>query len=211
VQDLTGAGGPETDPAFYAPLREELARRPPAGRVEVVPTAGYWEVAYLPSVPLARGWLRQADLARNPLFFDGSLDADSYRRWLHANAVSYVALPEGAVSWVGRREAELIRGGLPYLTVVWRHPDWTLYAVTGSPPIVAEPARAGGGDAATVAFEATAPGEFLLRVRWSRWLTVTGPGNPCLLPAGEWTLVRVDRPGGYQVSSALLSPGPRCG
>lgn len=210
VQDLTGAGGPETDPAFYAPLREELARRPPAGRVEVVPTAGYWEVAYLPSVPLARGWLRQADLARNPLFFDGSLDADSYRRWLHANAVSYVALPEAPVSWVGRREAELIRGGLPYLTVVWQHPDWTLYEVTGSPAMVSGPAQPRGGDGATVAFEATGPGEILLRVRWSRYLAVTGPAGACLAPAGEWTLVRVDRPGDYQVSSSLRSPGPRC-
>ncbi len=209
-QDLVGAGEPAADPGFYAPLRAELARRPLTGRVEVVPTVGYWEVAHLDRVPLARGWLRQADTARHPLFFDGSLDADSYRQWLHANAVSYVALPHAPVSWVGQREADLIRGGLPYLTEVWQHPNWTLYEVAGSPPIVSGPVRPRGGDGASVRFEATGPGEIPLRVRWSRWLTVTGPGSPCLLPAGEWTLIRVDQPGEHRVASSLRSPGPRC-
>ncbi|SDZ05119.1 hypothetical protein SAMN05444365_10556 [Micromonospora pattaloongensis] len=208
--DLFGAGDPTAGRRYFSPLLAELARRP-AGRVEVVPTANYWEAAYVPEVaPLARGWLRQLDLARNPVFFDGTLDARSYAAWLRENAVAYVAVAAAPPSWVGRREAELIGGGLPYLREVWRDPRWRLYAVIDPTPMVAAPGRLVAADAGGVTLDADRAGDVLVRVRWSRWLTVDGPGA-CLAPAaGGWTTVRVTRPGRHVVSGRVW-PGARCG
>ena len=209
--DLRNAGDPTADPGYFRPLLDELSRRDPAGRIEVVPTTNYWEAAYVPQrVPLARGWLRQADLARNPLFFDGTLDAAAYESWLRDNAVAYVAVADAPPSWVGRREAELIAHGLPYLTEVWRDRHWLLYAVRDPAPMVAAPGRLVRADAARVVFDVDQPGEVLVRVRWSRWLRLSGPEG--CLAAGErgWTVVRVRTPGRYVVSGGLR-PGPRCG
>jgi hypothetical protein len=136
--DLADAGNPTAHERYFRPLLAELSRRGTQGRIEVISTRDYWESAHVgDTMPLARGWLRQADLAYNGLFFDGSLNADRYRDWLWANGVSYVALPDAKLSWLGRREAELVRGGLPYLTQVWSGGGWVLYGVTAG---VAAPA-----------------------------------------------------------------------
>jgi hypothetical protein len=209
-RDLATIDDPASSRDFFAPLQAELARRHPPGRVEVVPTVNYWESAYLDAAPLARGWLRQVDLDRNPLFFDGTLDAGSYRAWLTDNAVSYVALPHTLVSWVGRREAALVQQGLPYLAQVWANEDWTLYEVMGGSTIVEEPAVLVETSAGAVVFEVIGPGEILVRVRWSRWLTISGPGHPCLAPADDWITVNVDEPGRYELTGSLTVPGPRC-
>jgi hypothetical protein len=203
VGDLRNAGAPSAYPSYFAPLRAELGRRPP-GRVEVPPTREYWEAAY--TGPLARGWLRQVDVARNGLFFDGTLTAGQFRAWLADNGVRYVALPDAEPSWVGRQEAMLIRGDLPYLTEVWRGGHWVLYEVAGQPSIIdgATLVSATGG-ALTV--DLGRPGEALVRVRWSRWLTVSGPAGARLSPAGDWTVVRVITPGRYTISSQLVSAG----
>ncbi|HET9519114.1 MAG TPA: hypothetical protein VFO77_15435 [Actinoplanes sp.] len=208
VADLRGAGAPTASVAYFRPLLDELRRRGPVGRIEVVPTGDYWEAAYVAGVvPLARGWLRQADIDRNPLFFDGSLDAERYRRWLHRNGVRLVAIASAAPSWVGRREAELIRGGLPYLTPVWRTADWTLYEVAGEPSIVNGASLVSStGRALTV--DVAAGGAVTVRVRWSRWLRLRGPG--CLAPAADgWTTLRVPGPGRYRLTSGFTA-GPRC-
>jgi hypothetical protein len=209
-RDLETIDDPAASPGFFAPLQAELASRQPRGRVEVVPTVNYWESAYLDAAPLARGWLRQVDLERNPLFFDGTISAASYREWLTGNGVSYVALPRSELSWVGRSEAALVQQGLPYLTEVWANEDWTLYEVTGGPAIVEPPAALVDASARAVVFEATGPGEVLVRVRWSRWLAVSGPGEACLASAGDWTTVRVSEPGRYEVAGSLTAAGPRC-
>ncbi|AVT33551.1 hypothetical protein C6361_33505 [Plantactinospora sp. BC1] len=235
VADLRAAGDPTASRSYFAPLLTELAGRPP-GRIEVVPTANYWEAAYVPeAAPLARGWLRQADQAHNRLFLDGSVDAESYGHWLRDNGVAYVALAGAEPSWVGRREAELIRGGLPYLTPVWQHPDWTLYAVTGAPSVVqalgAGAVGPGGGDppdgaegagpgtpgaelvratSVELTVDVPAAGETLVRLRWSRWLRVEGGRDACLAPYADWTVLRVTRPGRYSITGSLTGAGPRC-
>jgi hypothetical protein len=201
--DLRDAGNPTASETYFRPLTEQLARRAPTGRVEVVPTRDYWEAAYVgDTVPLARGWLRQADLAYNEVFFDGDLDADRYRTWLVDNGVSYVAVSGAQLSWVGRGEADLIRGGLPYLTEVWRSTDWVLYRVAGDPSIV------DGGRLVTAAPDAVtvdvpAAGDVLVRVRYSRWLRVTGPAGARLAADGDWTRLHVERPGRYKISGDL--------
>lgn len=215
VADLARAGDPDLSAEYVQPLRDELARRQPTGRVEVVPTENYWEAARLDGVSLARGWLRQADTGRNPLFFDGTLAAGTYRQWLVVSGVSHVAVPAEGVSWVGRREAELIRGGLPYLTRVWSGGGWTLYEVSGSRGLLTGPAELVEHRADAVVLDATEAGEILVRVRWSPYFTVAsagggGAGGACLARAGEWTEVRVPEPGRYTLTSALAGTGPRC-
>jgi hypothetical protein len=197
VPDLRDAGNPTASRSYFAPLVAELDRRAPAGRVEVPPTRDYWEAAYVG--PLARGWLRQLDLARNPLFFDGRLTAGEYRDWLVDNGVSHVALPDAEPSWVGRREAELVRAGLPYLTEVWRDRHWVLYEVAGAPTIVVG-ARLVAATPAAVTFEADGPGEVLVRVRHLRWLRVGGRASLAPAPGG-WTVVRVPAAGRYTLTS----------
>jgi hypothetical protein len=197
--DLADAGNPSASKSYFRPLLAELTRRGTSGRIEVVPTRDYWESAYVgDTMPLARGWLRQADLAYNGLFFDGSLSADRYRDWLWANGVSYVALPDATLSWFGRQEAGLIRGGLPYLTRVWSGGGCVLYRVTagnaGPNPSIVEGARlvAAGADGVTVDVGAlpsgtASPGAAAL----------TGPGGSApdtqagLAQPGQDVLVRV--------------------
>jgi hypothetical protein len=181
------------------------------GRVEVVPLANYWDAAYVPPhAPLARGWLRQADLAHNPLFFEGGLTAGRYERWLLDNGVGYVAVAGAAPSWVGRAEVGLIRGGLPYLTEVWRGGDWTLYEVAGSPSIVSGTGHLVASTPGGVTLDVPAAGDIRVRVRWSRWLSLRGGTGGCLLRGGDWTVLAVTRPGRYELTSSLTSPGPFC-
>ena len=207
VRDLRDAGNPTADRAFFAPLREYLAGQELTGRVEVPPTRDYWESAYL-DVPLARGWLRQADIDRNPLFFTvvpgapGTgvpLDPDTYRQWLADTSVQYVAVPDAEFSWPGRAEAALVAGGLPYLREVWSGENWRLYAVADPQPIVAAPATLVSQDAASLTFDAPAGGEVLVRVHYYRWLSA-GPGA-AVEPSGEWTRIRVPSPGRYRLTS----------
>ena len=109
-------------------------------RVEIVPTLRHWEVAEVaPEIPIARGWWRQLDMEYNPLFYDGTLDAASYREWLHREAVSYVALPHSELDDAGVGEAALIAEGLPFLELDRVLTDWTVYEVVDPRAIVAGP------------------------------------------------------------------------
>ncbi|WFE52534.1 hypothetical protein [Micromonospora sp. WMMD1155] len=210
TSDVTRAGAPESAPAFHRPLVDELHRRQPVGRVEVVPLRDHWESAYLPpTVPLARGWERQVDSDRNALFYDGTLNAQTYERWLHDEAVTYVAVaPDAPADRWGRDEAALIRAGLPYLREVWRDATWRLYAVADPTPLVGVPGRLVASDRGSVRLTA-APGDVPVRVRWSRWLSLSGPDG-CLRPGADgWTEVRVRAAGDYTISSDL-APAEHC-
>ncbi|PZG02123.1 hypothetical protein C1I99_03775, partial [Micromonospora deserti] len=204
--DLRSVGDPTSRPAYFTPLRDFLAGQRLTGRVEVPPTRNYWEAASLGEMPLARGWLRQADIGRNPLFFTTvpgaagtgvPLTATSYRDWLLDNAVQFVAVPDAPLSWVGRAEAELVTGGLPYLTPVWSGPHWRVWAVTAPRPIVGAPGELVRSDGASVTFRTPAAGSVPLRVRHSRWLTATGGAT--VAADGEWTVVTVPRAGEYRL------------
>ncbi|NJC69649.1 hypothetical protein HC031_07945 [Planosporangium thailandense] len=211
ISDLRRTGSPEAHPGFYQPLLDELARRAPVGRVEVVPLQDHWETVYVAAhVPLARGWERQSDVDRNPLFYRLTLDSGAYADWLRGNAVSYVALAvDSDPDTYGQKEAALVASDPPYLREVWSDQTWRLYAVVDPAPLVDAPGRlvASAQDGVTLATDR--PGDVKVRVRWSGWLSVDGPGA-CLAPAADgWTTVRVSRPGRYRLTSALR-PGPRC-
>ena len=204
--DITAIGEPSNASSYYGELTSELQRLPLNGRVEIPPTLQRWEAVYVADrVPLARGWMTQLDDGYNSLFFDGVVDASSYRRWLRDNAVQYVAVSDAATAEAGRAETALVNGGLPYLDRVWAGKHWTVYRVIPAGSVVTG-ARLVSQDATSVTFRVVGGARTVLaRVRWSRWLTLAGPGG-CLRRQGTWTAVEVQRPGTYRLGSAL-APG----
>ncbi len=212
--DLSGAGHRAANREFHQPLIDQLHKRGPVGRVEVVPMRDHWESTFVAdAVPLARGWERQVDVGRNGLFYgqgsEGTLTSPEYLGWLYDNAITYVAVPIGTrLDRWGREEAALIAAGLPYLQLVWGNDNWQLYKVNTAQPLVSAPAKLSRSDATGVSFDMDRAGTVVIRVRWSRWLTLSGPEG-CLTPGGKWTVVRVDKPGRYRLSSGWHIAQPR--
>ncbi|MFI5896370.1 hypothetical protein ACIA5D_40350 [Actinoplanes sp. NPDC051513] len=205
VGDVRDLGNPTSSPSYFAPLLDRLGQETLTGRVEIPPTRDYWESAHMGDVPLARGWLRQADIARNPIFFEEipgtsgtgvALTADSYRSWLSDMAVQFVAVPDAELTWSGRPEADLIAAGLPYLTEVWQGDHWRLYSVADASPIVPNLVSQ---DATSVTFIAEAAGNVVVRVHYYRWLRASA--GAVVSRTGPWTLVRVPEPGRYTLTS----------
>jgi hypothetical protein len=210
VRELAGAGNRMASPAAFRPLLTALSRYGPLGRVEVVPTADYWEAAYVAAeFPLARGWLRQADAARNALFFTGHLTAGAYLAWLQSNGVTMVAIARGPVAPGAGQEARLVRRHPSYLTRVWHDEQWTLYHVAGAPSVVDGATLLASTDVG-VTLEARSTGDVLVRVRWSRWLAVRGTAACLTRDRNGWTDLHVMAPGRYEVTGSLFHPGPTC-
>lgn len=191
-----------------AGLLTELERRGPVGRVEVVPLATHRESLLADAVPLARGWTRQLDVARNPLFYDGSLDAGSYLGWLRDRGVSWVALADRRTDWAARDEAALVRRGVPGLRAVWSDGTWTLYAVDGSGLVLSGDAVLTGSDRRSVTLTAAAAGRVELSLSWSDHLTVTA-GDACVAPGATpgTVVVQVRTAGPVTISSAWRPRG----
>ena len=201
--------GPASERA--APLLDELAARGPVGRVEVVPLHGHEEsIEVARAVPLARGWLRQLDTARSGLFYDGSLDARRYLRWLRDTGVSYVALPSGRLDWPAGGEAALLRRGVPGLQEVWADRWWRLYEVPGG-GVVTGGATLVSSDRSRIVVAVPTPGRVEVAVWWSRWSSLEGPRG-CVRPGNRqgWTTLVADRPGRYLLTSSWRPTG-RCG
>lgn len=142
-------------------------------RVEVVPARSHREASALaPYINLARGWNRQADMERNPVFYDDTLNSATYRDWLHRWAVHYVVLPKGDPDTGAEQEAELVKDGQPYLRPVWSDANWRLFAVREPTPLADPPAtvvRAGAGE---VTIRVRTAGRVLIRVPYSPWLAL---------------------------------------
>ncbi|MFD8741528.1 MFS transporter [Streptomyces sp. NPDC059616] len=158
-----------------APLVNELQQvGAERGRVEVVPASSHREASALaPYVNLARGWNRQADMKRNPLFYDDTLDSANYRQWLDRWAVHYVVLPTGTPDSNGAvQEAQLVDGGLPYLKPVWSDANWRLFEVDGPVPLADPPATVDRAEAGELTIHVKTPGRILIRIPYSRWLAV---------------------------------------
>jgi hypothetical protein len=204
-------GDPSTARAYYQPLASWLAGHGGArDRIEVPYTFNHWETAYLaPRFQLARGWLRQADIARNKLFYDGQLTSARYRRWLTDNGVQFVALPDSRLDYSAQQEAALVRREPAYLRLRATPGHWRIYEVRGTAHMLEE--RAGGratlsslGPESFV-LQVSKPGSFVVRVRPTPyWRLAKGPG--CVGSAGHWTLVRVPAPGRVRVVTRF-SPG----
>jgi len=205
---------PSTQQGYYAPLVSFLQRHgEPIGRVEVVPTRYHWEAVYVaPTVALARGWERQLDTADNPIFYDTEqLGPASYRAWLTANGVRYVALPDAPLDSAGLAESSLVSAGVPGLRQVWHDAHWRVYKVTGSPGIVSGPAHLVSLRGGNVTLEMTTAGTALVRVHYNtRWTVVSGAG--CVHGTPEhWTAVDAASPGRLVLELRLVpSAASRC-
>jgi hypothetical protein len=197
-------------PPFRAVTRELQAIG--AKRVEVVPLRDHGEASHIaPHVPLARGWSRQVDTARNLLFYQGALSAEEYREWLIDNAVDTVALAPGAQpDRAGRSErALLLVGRVRGLQRVWSDKHWIVWRFVDAKPIANAPVQVLSTSQVDMVLTSPQPAYVDLAVRWSRWLAVRGPA--CLEKHGSWTRIRFKAAGSVRVSSSLsLRPHGHC-
>jgi hypothetical protein len=219
-------------PALVAELQ---ARHAELGRVEVVPTRSHREATVLaPYVNLARGWNRQADVGRNRLFYRrDTISPTAYHRWLKRWAVSYVVLSSAEPDPAAVAEAELVESRPSYLHEVWSNGDWTLFEVSGTKPLIDEPATVIAFDAAMITISTPEAGTFTLRIPASPWLAlVDADGKPlssddlagaCLsaLNTGvtdeaqehktNWVLLHAPVSGTYRISAPYKLPrGSSC-
>ncbi|WP_431046186.1 MFS transporter [Streptomyces sp. P1-3] len=214
-------------------LEQEHAER---GRIEVVPVRSHREASAIgPHFNLARGWNRQADKERNPLFYDDTLDAESYHRWLRRWAVHYVVLPEDKPDFAGKAEAELVAAGQPYLDKVWSDANWSLYEVRDPVPMADPPAVVRSARDVELTIDVKAAGPVLIRIPYSPWLGLIDGGGRnvarpkkgdggapavntqgCLVkevqeveegqPKDEWTVLHAPRPGTYRIGARYKLP-----
>jgi hypothetical protein len=186
-----------TRAAYYAPVEEFIASRGTGPvRVEVPLTRSHWEAALLaPSVSLARGWEKQLDERYDKVLLSPELTAAAYRRWLRDQAVAYVALPDAPLDPSSSAEGRLIRAGLPYLQEVSRGRHWRIYTVLSATPLASGPGRLTSLGHEGFSLSASAPGSFLVRVRFTRYLALAS-GAGCVRRApGGWTTVTSRAPG----------------
>jgi hypothetical protein len=207
TQIARSVGDPSTASAYFHPVVSWLREHEAEGkRIEVPPTANHWEAAYMaPKFELARGWLRQLDTTRDDIFYDGNeLTPATYRQWLRANAISYVALPDAPLDYSSQLERRLILGDPSYLKLRFATEHWRIYQVRDPKPLIAPL----GGAAAEVkwfgrqgfALDVKRPGEFLVRVSFTPYWSIAH-GAGCILHRGDWTVARASRPGIFRVAA----------
>ncbi|WP_221352276.1 DMT family transporter [Streptomyces beigongshangae] len=157
------------------------------GRVEVVPARSHREASALaPYVNLARGWNRQADMERNPLFYDDTLNSANYHEWLKRWAVHYVVLPKGEPDGDGgERERELVQRGMPYLKQVWGDANWQLFEVTDPTPMADPPAVVERAEQNGMTLRVKQAGRVLIRIPYSPWLGLVDAEGKSLKPPQE--------------------------
>jgi hypothetical protein len=200
---------PSTARSYYEPVKAWLAQHGARGdRIEIPQTFNHWEAAYVsPDFSIARGWLRQLDRERNKIFYDGREPTHArYRQWLHDNGIRWVAASDAQLDYSAADEDRLVRQDPPYLRLRARLAHWRVYEVIDSLGVVG-PADRGdftifGHDPNLLTpesfrFSATR-GRFEVKVRWSPYWHVE-EGSACVGKAGDWTVVRVDKPGPVRV------------
>ncbi|MGH3324134.1 MAG: MFS transporter, partial [Streptomyces sp.] len=168
-----------------APLVRQLKRvDAKRGRVEVVPVRSHREAsALVPYVNLARGWNRQADTDRNPVFYEnGGLTAASYHDWLRRWAVHYVVLPADTPDAAAEEEAGIVRAGQTYLREIWSDANWRLFRVADPLPLADPPASVEHAGAGEVTVRVPERGAVLVRIPWSPWLGLVDDEGEAVVP-----------------------------
>jgi hypothetical protein len=195
IADLGQGNAPPYAPQTAALVRELGVLHADTARVEAVPQYGHWESQELASaVPLARGWERQLDIERNPLFYGGVLTPAEYYSWLRSNAVRYVAISAATPDPGAVAEAATVREGQPWLVLTWHDVYWRLYRVLGSDPLASAPATVTSSTPAQIALRMSRAGTTIIRVRWSSLLRADGA---VVTQAGQWTRLTVRHAGTY--------------
>jgi hypothetical protein len=205
---------------FYRPLLRFLDRQaavPGASpfRIEIPFTSFHWEAYEIATrYSIARGWERQLDIRYNHIFYGGRLTPGTYKRWLHDNAVRYVAISSADPDYSARAEVRLIDHGLPYLQQVFRSQNWRVYQVIGATPIVQAPAVLRRLTAGSLAIRVPRPGTYELRVRFTPYWHLSA-GTGCVAPDGNWTKLTAGRAGQVTLSTSFSlgrigATSPRC-
>ncbi|HYM55715.1 MAG TPA: N,N-dimethylformamidase beta subunit family domain-containing protein, partial [Solirubrobacteraceae bacterium] len=191
------AGDEATGASYYAPVERFLAGqgRGPV-RIEVPLTRSHWEAALLaPTVSLARGWEKQLEERYDRVLLASGLTAAAYERWLREEAVAYVALPDAPLDPSSAQEGRLIARGLPYLREVRASDHWRIYEVLGATPLASGPGSLMSMGHDSFELHALSAGSFVVRVRFTRYWTLT-QGSGCVGQApGGWTSVTARAPG----------------
>lgn len=198
VRDVKNAtGDPSHSSAYYQPLLAFLSRQSgPPFRVEIPFTGFHWEAYEVaPRFPSPRGWERQLDIKYNPLFYNGTLTADRYERWLHSVAVRFVAISDvKRIDYAGRQETHLINGGLPYLQPVFRSTHWRVFAVRAPAAIASGAARLVSIGPSSLSLQAVRAGEARVRVHFTPYWALSG-GAGCVAPDGDFVRLSLRRAG----------------
>ncbi|WP_053747521.1 MFS transporter [Streptomyces sp. MMG1533] len=171
-----------------APLVNELQEvGAEKGRVEVVPARSHREASALaPYVNLARGWNRQADMERNPLFYDDTLNSANYHEWLGRWAVHFVVLPKDEPDGDGgERERQLVQRGMPYLKQIWGDANWQLFRVTDPAPLAEPDAVVDRAAQGEMTMRVKKAGRILIRIPYSPWLSIVDAEGNKLKPPQE--------------------------
>ena len=171
-----------------APLVNELQEvGAEKGRVEVVPARSHREASALaPYVNLARGWNRQADMERNPLFYDDTLNSANYHEWLQRWAVHFVVVPKDEPDGDGgERELELVQRGMPYLKQIWGDANWQLFKVTDPAPLAEPNAVVDRAEQGEMTMRVKKAGRVLIRIPYSPWLSIVDADGKKLTPPQE--------------------------
>jgi hypothetical protein len=190
----------------WAPTVAFLHRHLPLGaRVEVVPTSARWEAYYLPSrgIPLARGWYRQTDLARNALLYARKLSPVAYRRWLGRTAVQYVVLTPFPLDDHGAAaESRLLRSGRSGLRVVWRRAGFTIYVTRQRARLITgiAGARLTAFKHERIAGTVRRAGLDSLKVSYSPYWRATGAATCVVRSRNGMSIVQFDRAGAFSLS-----------
>jgi hypothetical protein len=215
------ANDPSTEAGYYKPILRFIdAHRGAPGRIAIPQLRSQWDSYYVAKeYPSARGWLRQADVKLNPLFYsDVPLDPQRYRRWLTDNAVRWVALPDAPIGVGGKKEAALIERGVPYLRELPRAGHWRIFEFTGDHRLVVPDAgaaiRATAHHPDQVDLQVDRPGSAIVRVHFTPYWRLDGPG--CVERAGEWTRIEAQRSGRTRLVTTfspirVIDRGRRCG
>jgi hypothetical protein len=213
-------GDPAARAGYYEPLLDFLrSQRGGPWRVEVLFTRNPFEAAELaPEFALARGWQRQLDVERNPLFYDrGLLTPLTYGLWLSEHGVRYVAVPDVEADISSKLEHALINSGrATYLQLRFTSEHWQVYEVGLPSRLAVSEDRSGATvvelhpDSFVLRFQR--PGEALVHVGWTPYWYAPGA---CVERAGRWTRVSTDERLRVRVTirvslDRLVSRGRRC-
>jgi len=215
---IKNLGDESTQASYYAPLLdflEQEGREP--GRIEIPFTRAHFETYEVARQwPIARGWQRQLDIERNPLFYGGVLNDLTYATWLSENGVRYVALPDAPLDSSSQKEKDLIEREPEYLRPRWSSEHWKVYEVMLPHPLVI-PDR--GADIRLTSLrsdeftlDVREPGEALVRAAWTRYWA---PRSGCVEREGHWTRVTAVQPGPLRVTvritpERLIDSGRNC-
>ncbi len=166
----------------------------PGQRVEIVDTPTHAGAYYLPraSIPIVRGWFRQADFPDNRILYNAQLSYASYERWLRQVSANYIVLTKGPYDFSADNEAQLIDSRPSFITVVFRDKNITIYKIHRPASLITPNAQVIKLGISKLKTRNSTKGTHVLSLNYSPYLI---PSAGCVSPLGAgrilWTGVKV--------------------